>query len=42
MGTSCNLEFVPCSNEEGLQEFRGGEWVAPRVDSEWIDSLKQG
>ena len=37
IGAPCNLECVPCSEEEGLQQFRGGEWVAPRVDPEWID-----
>ena len=36
MGAPCNLGCVPCSNE-GLWQFRGGEWIAPGVDPEWID-----
>ena len=38
----CHLKCVPCSDEEGFQQFRGGEWVAPRVDPEWIDLSSQG
>ena len=37
MGVPCHLECVPCSDEEGLLKFKGGEWVAPKVDPEWID-----
>ena len=42
MGAPCHLECVPCSDKEGLQQFRGGEWVAPKVDPEWIDPPSQG
>ena len=42
MGAPCNLEGVPCSNEQGLQQFRGGEWVAPVVDPEWINPSSWG
>ena len=41
-GAPCHLEFVPCSNEEGLLQFSGGEWVAPKVHPEWIDPSCQG
>ena len=42
MRAPCHLECVPCSNGEGLLQFRGGERVAHKVDSEWIDLLWQG
>ena len=42
MGLPCNIECVPCSNEEGLEQYRGGEWVAPRVDPEWMDLSRWG
>ena len=29
----CNLECIPCNNKEGLQQYRGGKRVGPRVDS---------
>ena len=42
MGASCNLECVPCSGEEGLWQYSGGEWVASKVDPEWIDLSQWG
>ena len=42
MGAPYKLECVPCSNEEGLWQFRRGESVASRVDPEWIDPSRQG
>ena len=42
MGASCNLKCVPCTDEEGLQQLKGGEGIAPRVDSEWIDLSSKG
>ena len=41
-GAPGNLEYVPCNNEEGLQQFRVGKWVALRVDLEWIDPSSRG
>ena len=40
MGAPCHLECVPCSDEEGLQQFGGGEWVALREDPELIALLR--
>ena len=36
----CHLECILCSDEEGFSQIRGGEWVAPRVDLEWINLLR--
>ena len=36
-GGSMPPQVCPCSDMEGLLQFRGGEWVAPRVDPEWAD-----
>ena len=40
MGAPCDLECVLCSDKQRLQQFRGGEWVAPRVDPEWMNPLR--
>ena len=42
MGVSCHLDCITCNDEEGLQQFRGGEWVVLRVDPEWVDSSQCG
>ena len=42
MGTPCHLGYAPISSEEGLLQLRGGEWVAPKVDLEWIDPSQWG
>ena len=30
MGAPCHLEYIPCSHEDVLWEFKKGEWVPPR------------
>ena len=39
---SCQLKCIPCSDEDGLQQFRGGEWVSLRVDPECMDQSRHG
>ena len=41
-GAPCDLECVPCSDEDLFWQFWGGEWVAPREDPEWTDQSRQG
>ena len=42
MGGPCHLECIPCSDEEGIWQFMGGEWVALRVVLEWVDLSRHG
>ena len=41
-GAPCHLECILCGDKEGLQQFRGEEWVALRVDVEWVDLSRHG
>ena len=41
-GAPCHLECIPCGDDEGLQQFRGGEWVALKVDLEWVYLSRHG
>ena len=40
-GGPCHLECVPCGDEEGLWQFRGGNWVDPEDGSGVGRSVKE-